>query len=301
MADRKDIDFIYTTLDKIFRLGIGENADYSGAMYNGDFTMTLEEAQRAKHHFISDQLNIGKQTRVLEMGSGWGPFLKFATNERGAEIIGLTLSEGQHKTCRRHGFECHIKDCRSVTVNDFGAFSAIVSVGAFEHFCSLEEYRSGRQEKVYRNFFKTTAGLLEDRGRFFLQTMTFTEKMAAISNLDIHADRDSDAYLLALTAQHHPGSWLPYGSEMILKAASPYFKVVNISSGREDYIETIKQWRKRLRSFDLKKYSLYVKFLFDLTRKKNLRHLVDVFKISPIMRCFERDLMNHYRIVFEKV
>jgi cyclopropane-fatty-acyl-phospholipid synthase len=48
MANKQDIDFTYTTLDKIFRLSIGERADFSGAMYRGDFSMSLEEAQRRK-------------------------------------------------------------------------------------------------------------------------------------------------------------------------------------------------------------------------------------------------------------
>ena len=49
MAEQKDLDFTYTTIDEIFRLSIGETGDYSGAKYDGDFSMTLEEAQKAKH------------------------------------------------------------------------------------------------------------------------------------------------------------------------------------------------------------------------------------------------------------
>ncbi len=301
MADKKDIDFIYTTLDKIFRLAIGENADYSGAMYNGDFTLTLEEAQHAKHKFVAEQLNIKKGSRVLEMGSGWGPFLKFATEEKHAKVIGLTLSDGQYNSCVKHGFEVYIKDCRQININDFGEFEAVVSIGAFEHFCSLEDYKKGKQDEVYSNFFKTVADVLQEKGRFFLQTMTFTEKMAQSSGLNIDADKNSDSYLLALVAQHHPGSWLPYGYDMIVRNAAPFFKVVSVSSGREDYVETIKQWRKRLRTFNLRKYGLYLNFIGKLIVSKDFRHLLNVFQISPIMRCFERDLMNHYRIVFEKI
>ena len=77
MADKQDMDFTYTTIDKIFRQSIGEMADFSGARYNGDFSMTLEQAQRAKHQYITEQLNIQKGTKVLDMGCGWGPFLNF--------------------------------------------------------------------------------------------------------------------------------------------------------------------------------------------------------------------------------
>jgi cyclopropane-fatty-acyl-phospholipid synthase len=301
MADKKDIDFTYTTLDKIFRLSIGETADFSGAMYNSDFSMKLEEAQRKKHEFIADQLHIQKSSKVLEMGSGWGPFLKFITEQRGAKPIGLTLSDGQYNACRKKGFDVHIKDCRTVKPEDFGLFDAIVSVGAFEHFCSLEEYKAGRQEKVYSDFFKTVSDLLPRGGRFFLQTMTFTGKMINAAEMDLNADKNSDAYILALTAKHLPGSWLPYGSEMIIKNAEPYFKVIYISSGKLDYIETIRIWRKKLRSFSFKKYSLYLKLLFHFMRNKKFRHLIPVFRISPIKVCFERGLMDHYRIVFEKL
>ena len=60
MADKKDLDFTYSTIDEIFRLSMGETGDYSGAKYDGDFSMSLEEAQKAKHKFIADSLNIKK-------------------------------------------------------------------------------------------------------------------------------------------------------------------------------------------------------------------------------------------------
>ncbi len=252
MAKKQDIDFTYTTLDKIFRISIGETADFSGAMYNGDFSLTLEEAQRAKHEFIAGQLRITPASRVLEMGSGWGPFLTFLKSKKGVQGKGLTLSDGQYAACKKNGLDVYIKDCRTVTPADFGTFDAIVSVGAFEHFCSLEEFQNGEQEKVYGDFFRTVSDLLPQGGRFFLQTMTFTDKMPDPAEMDIHAEKSSDAYLLALTAKHLPGSWLPYGSEMIIRTAAPYFKVINISSGRLDYIETIRQWRNMLRRFSLK-------------------------------------------------
>ena len=124
--------------------------------------------------------------------------------------------------------------------------------------------------------------------------------MPDLSVLDIHADKSTDAYILALTAKHLPGSWLPLGLDMIVRCADPYFKLINSSSGREDYIETIRVWRKMLRSFHLKKYLLYGKLLIKYLLSNTHRHMLQVFRISPLKVCFERDLMNHYRMVFEK-
>ena len=42
MATKEDIDFTYTTMDKIFRLSMGEMADFSGAKYDGNFSLSLE-------------------------------------------------------------------------------------------------------------------------------------------------------------------------------------------------------------------------------------------------------------------
>lgn len=299
MAGKQDIDFTYTTLDRIFRLSIGETADFSAAMYNGNFAMTLNEAQKAKHEFIERELNIKKGHKVLDMGCGWGPFLQYISG-KGVNVIGLTLSDGQYNACRKKGFEVYIKDVRRVQPQDYGIFDAVVSVGAFEHFCSIEEYKEGKQEQVYKDFFKTVFNILPPGGRFFLQTMSFEKNMIPVEEMNINADKNSDAYILALSSQHLPGSWLPYGSEMIIKCAEPYFNLINISSGRLDYIETIRVWRKMLRKFGFRKYALYLRFFFDSLKSNKLRHLVQVFRISPLMVCLEREIMGHYRIVFEK-
>lgn len=301
MADQKDLDFTYTTIDRIFRLSVGETGDYSGAKYDGDFSMPLEKAQQAKHQFIADSLKIGKGSRVLDMACGWGPFSRYITKERQAESIGLTLSHGQAEACRANGLNVVVKDCRTVTPDDFGTFDAITCVGGLEHFCSVEEWKAGKQESVYRNFFKTLFNLLPVGGRFYMQTMTFSKNMLPFEQIDINADKASDAYVLALMVKEFPGSWLPYGHEMVVRNAEPHFKLISKSSGRLDYIETIGQWRKKFRAFNLKKYGLYASLIPRYLLSKEFRHQVAVFKVSPNRVCFEREIMDHYRLVFEKV
>lgn len=297
MADKQDLDFTYTTIDKIFRLSMGETGDFSGAMYNGDFSMSLEEAQEAKHRYIVDQLNITPDSRVLDMGCGWGPLISYIRREVGAECIGLTLSDGQAEACRKNGLNVHIKNCLEVTPDDFGTFDAVASLGAFEHFCSVEQYKAGKQEEVYSSFFKTVSDLLPAGGRLFLQTMVFGKNMLEYDELDINAPRGSDAHVLALMEKQFPGSWLPYGSEMVEKNAEPYFKLLTKSSGRLDYIETISQWEKRYRSFNLEKYLFFISLIPRYLTDSNIRAL---FSTSPNKVCFERELFDHFRMVFEK-
>src|SRR5919197_2864110 len=214
MADRNDIEFTYSLIDRIFRASLGELADFSGAKYDGDFSLSLEEAQRRKHEYVAEQIGIAPGRRVLDLGCGWGPLLDFV-RRRGGTGVGVTLSSAQAAACRRHGLDVHMHDARQVTRDTFGSFDAVASLGAFEHFCSPEEQRAGRQEEIYRELFGRIAGLLPPGGRFYLQTMVFGRNMIPLEEIDISAPRESDAWYLALMARQFPGSFLPYGEEQI--------------------------------------------------------------------------------------
>src|SRR6476469_9848373 len=91
MAERADLEFTYSLIDRIFRLSLGELADFSGAKYDGDFSLTLEEAQRRKHDYVAEQIGVGPGTRMLDLGCGWGPLLA-DIRRRGGTGVGVTLS-----------------------------------------------------------------------------------------------------------------------------------------------------------------------------------------------------------------
>ncbi|MBC3784553.1 SAM-dependent methyltransferase [Spirosoma utsteinense] len=300
MASQQDLEFTYSTIDKVFRLSIGETGDYSGAMYNGDFSLTLEEAQRQKHQFIVNSLRIGNGTKVLDMGCGWGPFLTYIKG-KGAQGRGVTLSSAQAAACVQNGLTVEVKDCRQITPADYGIFDAVTCIGGLEHFCSIEQWQAGQQDAVYATFFRNLAELLPSGGRFYMQTMVFGKNMIDYKDISLHADKNSDSYALALMIAQFPGSWLPYGAEQVIRNAQPYFKLVSQSSGRLDYIETIGQWRKRFRAFSLKKYALYASLLPRLLTNKAFQEMIPVFRVSPNRVCFERETMDHFRLVFEKV
>jgi cyclopropane-fatty-acyl-phospholipid synthase len=274
-------------------------ADYSGARFDGNFALTVEEGQRKKHQFIAESLHIGKDSKVLDMACGWGPFLNYI-RQLGAKGIGVTLSTGQAEACVKNGLNVKIMDCRTIKPETFGQFDAVTCIGGLEHFCSVEEFKAGTQDQVYTKFFKTVSDLLPVGGRFYMQTMVFSKNTPAFEAIDINADKDSNEYALALMIKQFPGSWLPYSDEQVVKNAAPFMKLISKSSGRLDYIQTIKCWRKKFRQFNLHKYLLYSslipKYLFD----KEFRHQVAVFRISPNKVCFEREAMDHYRLVFEK-
>jgi len=265
LADRHDIDFTYSLTDRVIRLSLGELADFSGAKYDGDFSLSLEQAQRRKHDFLAEQLRIGPGRRVLDLGCGWGPLLA-EIRERGGIGVGVTLSSAQLAACRRHGLDVHLIDAREVTRERLGSFDAVASLGAFEHFCSPEDYQAGRQEEIYRDLFGRVAALLPDGGRFYLQTMVFGRNMIPREQIDLEAlralpPRGSDEWYIALLGRQFPGSWLPFGEEQVIACARPHFRLVSSVSGRLDYIETIRQWNARIGARSFRKTLLKLRLL----------------------------------------
>jgi hypothetical protein len=55
VSTREDLDFSHTLLDRLVRLSLGELPDFSGAKYDGDFTVTRErrELRTAARLFIA--------------------------------------------------------------------------------------------------------------------------------------------------------------------------------------------------------------------------------------------------------
>jgi cyclopropane-fatty-acyl-phospholipid synthase len=298
MADRKDIDFSYSLTDRVIRLSLGELADFSGAKYDGDFSLTLEQAQRRKHEYVAEQIGLQPGMRVLDLGCGWGALLAYI-RERGGTGVGVTLSSAQMEACHKHGLDVHLADARAVTRDTFGPFDAAISLGAFEHFSSPDDYEAGRQEQIYRGLFERVAGLLPDKGRFYLQTMVFGRNMIPVEEVDRHAPRGSDASYLAMMQAAFPGSFLPFGQEQVIDCAAPDFRLASSVSGRLDYIETIKQWDKRTEAWTPRMALLKLRLLPRWLTDSNFRFAFTSGESSNGM-CFERELMDHYRLVFEK-
>jgi cyclopropane-fatty-acyl-phospholipid synthase len=298
MADRDDLEFTYSLIDRIFRLSLGELADFSGARYLGDFSLTLEEAQRRKHEYVAEQIGIEPGRRVLDLGCGWGPLLAFV-REREAVGVGVTLSAAQAKACRRHDLDVHLRDARQIAPEDFGGFDAVASLGAFEHFCSPEDHAAGRQEEIYRDLFGRIGDLLPTGGRLYLQTMVYGRNMIPLEEVEIEAPRDSDAWYLALMARQFPGSFLPWGQEQVIACAAPHFRLRESTSGRLDYLETIRQWRRRFGEPSLRKTLLKAQLVPRWLTSRDFR-LAFTSGVSANSVCFERELLDHHRMVFEK-
>lgn len=308
MANQQDIEETYDYMDELFRLTIGENADITCALYNGDFSKSLAQAQKDKHDYILDAIHFKAGSRVLDIGCGWGPMLK-AVKERGVRAIGLTLSRKQAEACQRSGLEAYVMNWKDISVDTFGKFDSIIAMGVLEHACSKDEYLAGKQDQIYDHFFHLCHKLLPEGGRIYVQTHMWGKNAPECSRISIQAEKGSNEYLVAIIEKFYPGSWLPT-EEQILRVAQPYFELISDNNGRLDYIETMEQWDriwnwantgKFLSSnLSLPKLLAVSKLLPRVLTDRDFRYKLEMLRASYHKECFRREIMDHQRMVFQK-
>ncbi len=121
----------------------------------------LDEAQRAKFDLICRKLRFEPGMRVLDIGCGWGGFEKYAAENYGVHVTGVTLSENQaefaRQVCKGLPVEIRLEDYRDLQ----GSYDRVIEIGMFEHV----------GVKNYREFMQKVHDLLKPHGLFMLHTI----------------------------------------------------------------------------------------------------------------------------------
>lgn len=149
----------YDTGNDLFTRMLGKTMAYSCGYWNEKDN--LQDAQKAKFDLICRKLGLKTGMHVLDIGCGWGTFLKYAVENYGISGIGITISKEQAKfakeVCAGLPIEIRIQDYREVT----DKFDRIVSVGMMEHV----------GHKNYKTYINTASNCLKDDGMFLLHTI----------------------------------------------------------------------------------------------------------------------------------
>ncbi|NTW11046.1 MAG: cyclopropane fatty acyl phospholipid synthase [Chlorobiaceae bacterium] len=177
----------------------------------------LDEAQEHKLQLVFQKLMMTPGMNVLDIGCGWGGAARYAAEQFGVKVTGVTISSEQAKLAEEHcaGLPVQIKltDYRDIT----GTFDRIYSIGMFEHV----------GVKNYQTYFRAVRDHLAPDGLFLLHTIGSNRSGS-------NTDPWTSKYIF-------PNSMLPSANH-ITAAAEGLFVLEDWHAFGFDYYRTLKAW-----------------------------------------------------------
>lgn len=178
---------------------------------------TLQKAQVAKYDLICRKLYLNKGMHILDIGCGWGGFAKYAAENYGVEVTGITLSTNQAEyaknRCKGLPVTILVQDYRDVQ----GTFDSVLEIGMFEHV----------GYKNFREFMSVVHRVLHNDGLFMLHTIGKNSTTA-------YADPWLNKYIF-------PNGELP-SIEQLGKAIDDLFVMEDWHNFGADYDKTLMSW-----------------------------------------------------------
>lgn len=196
----------------------------------------LDEAQENKLKLVCEKLNLKKGQRILDIGCGWGSFAKYAVENYGVSVVGVTISAEQAKLarelCQGLSVEIKLQDYREIE----GKFDHVVSLGMFEHV----------GYKNYEIYMQVVSRVLKDDGLFLLQTFGNIKSVSV-------SDRWLNKYIF-------PGGMTPSVAQ-IGRAIENLLVMEDWHNFGADYDKTLMAWHRNfINSWDKIKDKYDVRF-----------------------------------------
>jgi cyclopropane-fatty-acyl-phospholipid synthase len=221
---RQNVAHHYDLSATLYDLFLDADRQYSCAYFKTPDD-TLEQAQMQKKAHIAAKLRLSPGMRVLDIGCGWGGMALTLARDHGCRVLGVTLSEEQHRAATARAaaaglegqVEFRLTDYRAVT----GTFDRIVSVGMFEHV-GLPQYQT---------YFDRVRALLAPDGVALIHTIGRAGPPSITSPW--------------ITKYIFPGGYAPALSEIMPAVQASGLWTTDIEVWRLHYAETLRHWRLR--------------------------------------------------------
>ncbi|MEY2947986.1 MAG: Cyclopropane-fatty-acyl-phospholipid synthase [Pseudomonadota bacterium] len=225
---RKNIHAHYDLGNAFYELWLDGTMNYSSALFEGDFSRTMQTAQNAKVRRALQATDVKAGSRVLEIGCGWGALAEMATLEMGAHVTGVTLSTEQlafaNARMKWNGkaaqADLRLQDYRDI---DDGPYDAV---------CSIEMIEAVGQE-YWPTYFQTVSKMLKPGGKACIQSIVIDD---ALFDRYVKSTDFIQQYIF-------PGGCLPSPSEFRRQARLAGLEVVDELKFGPDYAETLRRWR----------------------------------------------------------
>ena len=219
-GSKKNITYHYDLGNDFYSLWLDESMSYSSGIFSQNDN--LAQAQHIKYQRIINEINPQGQ-HILEIGCGWGGFIKQAT-EKGFSVKGLTLSHEQkaysEQLINKQGSDAYIalQDYR----HEKNKYDNIVSIEMFEAV----------GKKYWGTYFSKIKDCLKKEGKAIIQTITISDEFYSqyIKGSDYIRE-----YIF-------PGGFLPSPKIFKQMAKKHGLQVIDEYNFANSYSQTLSKW-----------------------------------------------------------
>lgn len=228
-GSRRNIMAHYDLGNRFYETWLDATMSYSGALFDGEHSRSLDDAQRAKYRRILDQLDTSPGQQVLEIGCGWGGFAEIATREYGLRVLGLTISPSQLEYARQRATARGFADLASFELRDYRD-----ERGRYDHVVSIEMFEAVG-ERFWPAYFAQLRDRLKPGGSVVVQVITIDDALFG------RYRRGTDF----IQRYVFPGGMLPAPAVFRRRATGCGLQVCGEFRFGDDYAHTLALWAAR--------------------------------------------------------
>lgn len=226
-GSRRNIHAHYDIGNDFYRLWLDGTMTYSSALFDGDLSLSLEQAQSAKYARILRELGAQPGDHILEVGCGWGGFAEHAARA-GCRVTGITVSEAQLGYARSRIAAAGLQDRVELRLCDYRDLK-----GRFDHIASIEMFEAVG-ERYWPGYFAALRERLKPGGRAVVQTIT-------IAAAKFERYRGGTDFIQQYI---FPGGMLPSPERFRTEAAGQGLALAGMHAFGLDYAETLRRWHR---------------------------------------------------------
>ncbi len=228
LGSAKNIAHHYDIGNSFYEAWLDPTMTYSSAVFDSE-TDDLTTAQLNKYKCLAELADIQPDDRVLEIGCGWGGFAKFVSQQIGAHVTGITISQAQLTYAKASLAEAGLQNKVDLKLMDYrdlqGRFDKIVSIEMFEAV----------GQAYWPVYFDTISRMLKSGGRAVIQSIT-------IDHDAFQSYRDQPDFIQRYI---FPGGMLPSMPMLQSPVAQAGLELVAEYGYASDYARTLQEWRAR--------------------------------------------------------
>ena len=167
-GSRRNIAYHYDLGNDFYAQWLDETWTYSSAIFARP-DEPLADAQRRKYARLLARLDAKPGDHILEIGCGWGGFARYAAEQGGCHVTGLTLSTEQLRFAEAKTREAGLADRVQFELRDYRDVT-----DTYDHVVSIEMYEAVG-EAYWPAYFKAIRDALKPGGRAAIQAITIED------------------------------------------------------------------------------------------------------------------------------